>query len=286
MSRFALVLMMGASIGWSAPAGETISQALSAEQQGRGREARALIAAAAAENPSDAAAVLANAELLDRYGDPKAVEAYEKALEAAQTNEQRQAAARRLLALALRELGCLTLDATNGARALRLVEEESPHVALLDLRMPGMNGFELARRIREILADQIRLVAVSASAQDEVQAAATEGDFDAFLVKPVLIPTLSECVARQLATLKSSDIVESGNDLRAPLSQIAAIPGEVRDQLRAAADAAEYDRLLELCSGMETGFAVAAAFIARQVKSYRYDVIAAALDAGETAGGE
>ena len=193
---------------------------------------------------------------------------------------------RRLLALALRELGCLTLDATNGARALRLVEEESPHVALLDLRMPGMNGFELARRIREILADQIRLVAVSASAQDEVQAAATEGDFDAFLVKPVLIPTLSECVARQLATLKSSDIVESGNDLRAPLSQIAAIPGEVRDQLRAAADAAEYDRLLELCSGMETGFAVAAAFIARQVKSYRYDVIAAALDAGETAGGE
>ncbi|MEZ5362296.1 MAG: hypothetical protein R2748_08130 [Bryobacterales bacterium] len=43
-----------------------------AERQGRGREARMLLARAAAENPNDAEALLANAELLDRYGDPEA----------------------------------------------------------------------------------------------------------------------------------------------------------------------------------------------------------------------
>lgn len=101
MYRFALFILLGATVAWGAPAAESIEQALAAEREGRGREARALLAKAAADNPSDPAALLANAELLDRYGDPAAADAYAKALEAAQTKDQRRAASRRLIALSL-----------------------------------------------------------------------------------------------------------------------------------------------------------------------------------------
>ena len=118
MSRFALVFWMSAVVIWGAPAAETIEQALAAERQGRGREARTLLARAAAEYPNDASALLANAELLDRYGDPEAAKAYAKALDAAETPEQRRAAARRLLALALE-----TNDLSQARKAADAYEE-------------------------------------------------------------------------------------------------------------------------------------------------------------------
>ncbi|MCB9383963.1 MAG: hypothetical protein H6509_05065, partial [Bryobacterales bacterium] len=72
-----------------------------AEREGRGREARMLLARAATENPNDAQALLANAALLDRYGDPEARAAYAKVLAASPSQDQKRAAARRLLALSL-----------------------------------------------------------------------------------------------------------------------------------------------------------------------------------------
>ena len=101
MSRSVLVFLLSAVTLGAAPAAESIEQALAAERQGRGREARILLARAAAENPNDSAALLAHAELLDRYGDPAAAAAYEKALAASSTPQQKQAAARRLLSLSI-----------------------------------------------------------------------------------------------------------------------------------------------------------------------------------------
>ncbi len=101
MTRIALAWWLSAAVVLGAPAAESIEQALAAERQGRGREARVLLAQAAADNPDDPAALLAHAQLLDRYGDSQATRAYARALEAAQTQDQRLAAARRLLALSL-----------------------------------------------------------------------------------------------------------------------------------------------------------------------------------------
>src|SRR5258708_32529789 len=52
-------------------------------------------------------------------------------------------------------------EAQNGVDAIRMVSETSPDVVILDLSMPGMNGFEIAARIR-LVAPSIRIVFFSA----------------------------------------------------------------------------------------------------------------------------
>jgi DNA-binding NarL/FixJ family response regulator len=59
---------------------------------------------------------------------------------------------RRGLARSIRRFGTLDLvgEAADGAEALDLIREASPELALLDVRMPGLDGLEVARRLREL----------------------------------------------------------------------------------------------------------------------------------------
>jgi two-component system, NarL family, nitrate/nitrite response regulator NarL len=59
---------------------------------------------------------------------------------------------RRGLARAIRRFGTLDLvgEAADGTEALEVIREASPDVALLDVRMPGLDGLEVARRLREL----------------------------------------------------------------------------------------------------------------------------------------
>src|SRR5688500_11870732 len=77
--------------------------------------------------------------------------------------------------------------ALNGADALRRVEEEAPDVALLDLRMPGLDGFTVAREIRARCANGKRpfLIAVTGCGTEADRLHSAEAGFDLHLVKPV-----------------------------------------------------------------------------------------------------
>jgi len=59
---------------------------------------------------------------------------------------------RRGLARAIRRFGTLDLvgEASDGAHALEVILELSPDIALLDVRMPGLDGLEVARRLRDL----------------------------------------------------------------------------------------------------------------------------------------
>ncbi len=76
--------------------------------------------------------------------------------------------------------------AVNGAAAaLALIDEFQPAIALLDLGMPDMDGYELAQRLRARLEgrDRIRLVALTGFRRDEQRLRAA--GFDDYLIKPV-----------------------------------------------------------------------------------------------------
>jgi signal transduction histidine kinase len=85
-------------------------------------------------------------------------------------------------------------SASDGVAALRLLEEAPADVALLDIGLPGMDGYELAARIRgDRRLAGVRLVAVTGYGQASDRQKAEAAGFDAHLVKPV-DPTVLERV--------------------------------------------------------------------------------------------
>ena len=81
----------------------------------------------------------------------------------------------------------------GGPAALEQVERETPDIVLLDLGLPGMDGFEVARRLRgRPGGDSLFIAAVTAYRGEEHQRQAKEAGFDRYLMKPVDIDTLRQ----------------------------------------------------------------------------------------------
>jgi uncharacterized protein (TIGR02266 family) len=82
--------------------------------------------------------------------------------------------------------GCSILTATSGDDALRIVREEKPHIVLLDYEMPGMNGDEVCRRIKESEATKhIPVLIVTANRTREIQTRCVRAGCTDFVTKPV-----------------------------------------------------------------------------------------------------
>jgi signal transduction histidine kinase/CheY-like chemotaxis protein len=99
------------------------------------------------------------------------------------------------LAAALRYSGHDVVVAGDGSEALRVLETFEPDVGVLDLGMPVMDGFELAREIlRRPTARKPRLIAVSGFGQPRDRLQSREAGFDVHLVKPVDLETLLRAI--------------------------------------------------------------------------------------------
>ena len=91
----------------------------------------------------------------------------------------------------LRILGHEVEVAYNGEAALEKAREFRPEIVLLDLGMPGMDGFEVARRLRASKEGRrVKLVAQTGWGQEEDRRRTREAGFDAHLAKPVDIASL------------------------------------------------------------------------------------------------
>ncbi len=72
----------------------------------------------------------------------------------------------------------------DGTTALALAEKLRPTACVLDIMMPGMDGYELARRLRGLLGPQVMLIAVTGRSGDEYARQAVLAGFDWFFTKP------------------------------------------------------------------------------------------------------
>jgi CheY-like chemotaxis protein len=99
-------------------------------------------------------------------------------------------------ALLLAQEGHETQVALSGEEVLERIESFQPDVALLDIGMPGMDGYELAARLRAIpRLKSTRLVALTGYGQMEDRERALAAGFDAHLVKPVDLELLERTLA-------------------------------------------------------------------------------------------
>ncbi len=108
------------------------------------------------------------------------------------------------LATLLQLSGHEVFTATNGGTALQSVERHLPEVVLLDIGMPLLDGYEVAKRIRaQPWGQRITLVALTGWGQDSDRRRSREAGFDSHLVKPLDLETLTDLLARLPSTRAS-----------------------------------------------------------------------------------
>jgi two-component system CheB/CheR fusion protein len=98
------------------------------------------------------------------------------------------------MALLARSWGHEVVIASDGAAALALAKQFAPERAIVDIGLPGMNGYELARRLRERHRD-LYLIAMTGYGREEDQQAAKAAGFNVHLVKPGNIDRLRELLS-------------------------------------------------------------------------------------------
>ncbi|HUQ04689.1 MAG TPA: ATP-binding protein [Kofleriaceae bacterium] len=96
-----------------------------------------------------------------------------------------------LLAELLEAMGNTTCVAHDGPSALRVFDDFAPELAVLDIGLPVMDGYELARELRCRYPDpQLKLIALTGYGRDSDRQRTREARFDAHLVKPVAVAQL------------------------------------------------------------------------------------------------
>jgi two-component system response regulator AlgR len=120
----------------------------------------------------------------------------------------------RLLAMITElDAGDVIGEADNGADALRLVEQAAPDIVLLDIRMPGMDGIEVARHLAATLRPP---AVIFTTAYDSHALAAIEANAVDYLLKPIRKPRLQAALERATtltrAQLAGLEAVEQENE--------------------------------------------------------------------------
>ena len=89
----------------------------------------------------------------------------------------------------LQATGYRTLEATTGEDAVDLAAEHSPDLVLMDAQLPGIDGFEALRRLRDDERTAgICVVALTAQAMEGDRERFLEAGFDGYISKPVDVP--------------------------------------------------------------------------------------------------
>ena len=122
------------------------------------------------------------------------------------------------LAHGLSQAGYEVIDADNGDDAILLARERRPDLALLDIRMQGKSGFDVAEYLREY--SDIPFMFLSAFADDATVAKVTELGAVAYLVKPLDIGQILPVVRTALAKIRSARASTAAPALSASADQI------------------------------------------------------------------
>ncbi|HEY5547001.1 MAG TPA: response regulator [Gemmatimonadaceae bacterium] len=97
----------------------------------------------------------------------------------------------------LEHLGHAAVGATSGADGLRIVEDKRPDVALIDVSMPGMSGYDVAAQIRRrVWGHGMVLIAMTGWGRSEDRESCRDAGFDHVALKPVDLDYLQVMLER------------------------------------------------------------------------------------------
>jgi CheY-like chemotaxis protein len=120
-------------------------------------------------------------------------------------NDDARAMLRELLAMSGHDVH----EAADGQSAIAVAARLHPDVAIVDIGLPDIDGYEVARRLDAQAGGRIALIALTGYGQPKDQRRALAAGFDLHLVKPVTIERLEEAIAT-LASRGARDSREAG----------------------------------------------------------------------------
>ena len=108
-----------------------------------------------------------------------------------------------LLSTIIRRQGHQVLTATNGAQAVELFTRERPQLVLMDALMPVMDGFEAARRIKQLAGEAlVPIIFLTSLRESEALAQCLDAGGDDFLPKPYSQAALRDMIVRHVKARK------------------------------------------------------------------------------------
>ena len=171
-----------------------------------------------------------------------------------------EAGVRKLLANCLRRLNCHVAEADCGTTALRRLETEDFDLALIDVRMPGLDGLEVARRAKR-LCPHLHVVIMTGYATIELAVRAVKEGGDDFLPKPFRIDQLRVILDKQLELLRDrlhTHPIANGTAETAPLPGLVGASPAMQEVYRTVRRVAPTDETVLIIGESGTGKELAA----------------------------
>jgi signal transduction histidine kinase/DNA-binding NarL/FixJ family response regulator len=184
---------------------------------------------------------------------------------------------RQLLIRLLSPLGFELLEATNGQQAIEIWENCSPHIILMDMRMPVMDGYEATKRIKATTKGQATaIVAVTASSFEEQRAVILSAGCDDFIRKPFREQDIFDALHKHLGvsfvydeSAASPTSIQNETNAITP-DAIATLPTELVANLYQAIIDGDKDLMLSLIDQIRSSNKPLANALAALVNNFRY----------------
>ena len=178
---------------------------------------------------------------------------------------------RQLLRQLLESVGFVVREAEDGGACLREFEQWHPDLIWMDMRMPGMDGYEATRRLRLLPGGQaVKILAVTASAFEEQRAAIVAAGCDDVLHKPYRASEIFDAMAGHLGVRFDLEAA-AGEDFGS--ADFSTLPRPVIERLRAAAQTLDTQAVLDLAKEVEGNSPAVAHRMRELVKGYDFDAL-------------
>ncbi|GAA4167143.1 response regulator transcription factor [Gryllotalpicola koreensis] len=124
---------------------------------------------------------------------------------------------RSLIHAVLQRAGLNVIEAANGADGIEAVRAHAPAIITVDIRMPGIDGFETTRRIREI--SDAAIIVLSAHVADADESESLAAGADVYMRKPFRPRELRAFVDERLRAARSAETQAAGSERVSSSSQ-------------------------------------------------------------------
>jgi PAS domain S-box-containing protein len=184
---------------------------------------------------------------------------------------------RQLLVKLLAPLGLDLRQAENGQQTIEIWKEWSPHLIWMDMRMPVMDGYEAAQRIKRTIKGQATaIIALTASVLEEERSVILSTGCDGFLRKPFREAEIFEAMQKHLGIRYTYDEPEPGGAAGLPqealtATALASLPANCLEELRQAIITLDMDRIMSLLDRIRDQESVLADALASLAHNYEYE---------------